>query len=93
MQPLPAPLACGMLGSFAGLLAGGCQCFPVWVGAVSGGGLGCLLCLLQCIIVPIPVAKIVTEPVIVQNIYILEGQPKESPKFIKGITDSHILSA
>ena len=79
MQPLPAPLACAMLGSFAGLLAGGCsQCFPVWVGAASGGGLGCILCLLQCILVPIPVAKIASpEPVIVQNIYILEvGQPK-----------------
>ena len=85
MQSLPAPIACAMLGSFAGLLAGGCNnCFPVWIGAASGGGLGCILCLIQCACEPIPVAKIVTEPVIVNNIYILEvGQPKEAPTIMK----------
>ena len=83
MQALPGPIACGMLGAFAGLLGGGCaQCFPVWVGATAGGGLGCIMCLVQCSMESPgpPVAKIATsQPVVVQNIYVtyeVAGAPK-----------------
>lgn len=81
MQPVPAPAACAMLGAFAGLLAGGCQCFPVWVGAATGGGLGCIMCLVQCSMESPgpPVANIATQPVVVQNIYVtyeVTGAPK-----------------
>lgn len=80
---LPAPFACAMCGSFAGLLAGGLhQCFPVWVGAATGASIGCLICLIQ-VLMPaktLPIAKPVTvDPVIIQNIYItyeVSGQSK-----------------
>jgi len=80
---LPAPVACAMLGSFTGLLAGGCsQCFPVWVGGATGASIGCLACLIQVLMPPktIPIAKTVSlDPVVIQNIYItyeVSGQPK-----------------
>ena len=83
---LPAPIACGMLGAFAGLLAGGCtQCFPAWVGAATGGGIGCIICLVEVLMPPkaLPIAKPITiDPVIIQNIYITyeaSGQPKGIP--------------
>jgi hypothetical protein len=71
---LPLPIVCGFCGACAGLLGGGLnQCFPVWVGAVSGGSLGTLICLVGCLLPqPLPVAQI-AQPVIVQNIYILQS--------------------
>jgi hypothetical protein len=86
MQPLPAPAACAMFGAFAGLLGGGCaQCFPVWVGGASGAGLGCIICLVQCSMESPgpPVAKIASQPVVVQNIYVtyeVSGVPKDAIK-------------
>ena len=84
MQPyLPAPFACAVCGSFAGLLAGGFnQCFPLWIGAATGGGVGCLICLLQALMPPknLPIAETVSlDPVIIQNIYVtyeVSGQAK-----------------
>ena len=86
MQPyLPAPVVLGLCGAFAGLLGGGCnQCFPVWVGAATGGSLGCVLCLLQSFLIPdksLPIAKPVSSvPVIIQNFHItyeITGQSKD----------------
>ena len=81
---LPPPLLCAMFGACAGLIFGNCQIFPVWVGAASGGSVGCLICIAFCISDPIPLAQIVRpeQPVIVQHIHIYElsGAAKESPK-------------
>ena len=62
-----------------GLIFGNCQIFPVWVGAATGGSVGCLMCMALCIADPIPLAQIVRpEPIIVQHIHIYEiaGAPK-----------------
>jgi len=80
---LPAPIALGMCGALAGLF-GGCfnQCFPVWVGASAGAGLGCVICIVSLFREePRPNAAVATSagPVIVQNIYItyeISGQAK-----------------
>ena len=80
---LPIPIACGMCGALAGLMGGGfSQCFPVWVGASTGAGLGCLCCIVHALMPErrsLPVAQPVqAAPVIVQNIYVVyTGQPKE----------------
>ena len=80
---LPVPIACGMCGALVGLFGGGfSQCFPVWVGAATGGGLGCLCCIVQALMPErrsLPVAQPVrADPVIVQNFYLVyTGQPKE----------------
>ena len=76
---MPAPIACGLCGGMAGLFGGGLnQCFPVWVGAVTGVGVGCALSLLMFMVpeerVQPVVAKVV-EPVIIQNIYIVREAP------------------
>jgi hypothetical protein len=82
MQPhLPAPFACGLCGALAGLFAGGfTQCFPIWVGAATGGGVGCIICACQCFLLDIPMAQVATtQPVVVQNIYLtyeVTGAPK-----------------
>jgi len=79
---LPTPISCGILGALAGLAGGGCnQCFPVWVGAATGGSLGCAICLCM-IFAPQPVTAPVTsttEPVIVNNTYVvhLSGESKD----------------
>jgi hypothetical protein len=84
-SPLPVPCALGGLGAIAGLLGGGLnQCFPVWVGAATGGSIGCVLCIGALIKEEAqPVRRISiggssgssrssgsSEPVIIQNIYI-----------------------
>ena len=80
---LPIPIACGMCGALAGLMGGGfSQCFPVWVGAATGAGLGCLCCIVHALMPapkPLPVAQPVrADTVIVQNFYLLyTGQAKE----------------
>ena len=76
-SPLPLPFALGGLGAIAGLLGGGInQCFPVWVGAATGGSIGCVLCIATLIreetVVAQPVRVVHTnEPVVIQNIYIM----------------------
>ena len=90
---LPAPIACGFLGTLAGLLGGGCtQCFPVWVGAATGASVGCAICVGMCFFEPLPVAKVVNrqEPVIVQHIHIYEIAG--APKIISANTVSDVLS-
>jgi len=71
---LPAPIACGMLGGLAGLIGGGFnQCFPIWVGGVTGLSVGCAMSVVLCFRPEqqeLPVAQPVN-PVIVQNIYIM----------------------
>ena len=80
---LPAPIACGMCGALAGLFGGGfSQCFPIWVGAATGAGVGCLMCIVHVLMperTPLPVAQPVrVDPVIVQNFFVLyTGQAKE----------------
>jgi len=85
---LPAPIALGMCGALAGLIGGGFNnCFPVWVGAATGGSLGCILCIVsmwrQDVSALLPVAvPISSEPVIIQNIYITyntSGSEKDAP--------------
>ena len=78
---LPTPISCGILGSLAGLAGGGCnQCFPVWVGAATGGSLGCAICICMMFI-PKPVEPVTTttEPVIINNTYVayLSGESKD----------------
>jgi len=74
---MPAPIACGMMGAIAGLFGGGLnQCFPVWVGAVTGSSLGCTISLLICLINPPTVVPVTVEPVVIQNIYIMTGSGK-----------------
>ena len=80
---LPAPIACAMCGAISGLFGGGfSQCFPVWVGASTGAGVGCLVCVVYALMPerkPLPVAQPVkVDPVIVQNFYVIySGQAKE----------------
>ena len=82
---LPYPIAFGMCGAFAGLIGGGCnQCFPIWVGAATGGSLGCVISIFMMFApepVVEPVSSIAPDPVIVQNIYItyVSGQQKDIP--------------
>jgi hypothetical protein len=79
-QQLPPLVVCSMCGACAGLVFGNCQIFPVWVGAATGGSVGCLMCIALCIANPIPLAlpvAQVTQPVIVNHIHIYEiGAPK-----------------
>jgi len=82
---LPAPIACGFLGSIAGLIGGGCNsCFPVWVGTATGCSLGCVICVVHLLMPepPRPQVQVRTpEPVIIQNIYIthISGEAKNIP--------------
>jgi hypothetical protein len=82
---LPAPIALGACGALAGLIGGGfSQCFPVWVGASTGAGLGCVMCIVSLFREkprprPITSSPASVGPVIVQNIYItyeISGQAK-----------------
>jgi hypothetical protein len=88
---LPAPIALGMCGALAGLIGGGCnQCFPVWVGASTGAGLGCVICIVSLFreeprpgpitsVAATSVAATPVVPVVIQNIYItyeISGQAK-----------------
>jgi len=88
-SPLPAPIALGMCGALVGLIAGGFnQCFPIWVGAATGGSVGCAACIFLGLMPEPPVQplRVATEPIIViQNIYIT-GEAKEIP--IAKIVDS-----
>jgi hypothetical protein len=70
---LPPPFACGFIGAFAGLIGGGCgQCFPVYIGAVSGFSLGCALSILVCILPDrADTPNNAAQPTIVQNVYIV----------------------
>lgn len=86
---LPPPVVCSMCGACAGLVFGNCQIFPVWVGAATGGSVGCLMCIALCIANPIPLALPIAQvtqqtPTIVNHIHIYEigttGAPKELPK-------------
>ena len=78
-SPVPVPIALGMLGALAGLIGGGFnQCFPIWVGAATGGSLGCAMCIVTLIIEEQRTAQPVisrsnmnSEPVIIQNIYLV----------------------
>jgi hypothetical protein len=85
---LPAPIAFGMCGALAGLFGGGFNsCFAIWVGAATGGSLGCVLCIVSMchhnVSAPLPVARPVSsEPVVIQNIYItysISGSEKGVP--------------
>jgi hypothetical protein len=79
---LPLPIACGMVGALAGLIGGAFNnCFPVWVGAATGGSLGCVMCVVTALMperAQIPVAQVVSnEPrIVIQNIYIITGSEK-----------------
>jgi hypothetical protein len=77
---IPAPIACGMLGALAGFIGGGFNnCFPIWVGAATGGSLGCVMCIgIALMPEPLPVAQVVSnEPrIVIQNIYIISGNDK-----------------
>ena len=85
---IPAPVSGAALGSIAGLIAGsGMDCFPVWVGATTGGGLGCIISLGLMLLTDkpeIPVAQVAqvasSDPVIIQNIYFISGAPKTTEK-------------
>jgi len=81
---IPAPVSGAALGSIAGLIAGsGMDCFPVWVGATTGGGLGCIISLGLMLLTDepdTPVAQVASEPVIIQNIYFISGAPKTTEK-------------
>ena len=84
---LPIPIVCCAFGTFFGLIGGGCQPFPIWVGALTGIGVGSVISVVNCLLPdppPIPVASVVSpDPVIVQNIYIVyqpSGAEKESQK-------------
>lgn len=87
--PLPVPFAFAGLGAIAGLIAGGFnQCFPVWVGTVTGVGVGCVCSVAMCLKEErVPVAQVVSpEPVIIQNIYFVydvNGQSKNLPSETK----------
>ena len=92
--PLPLPFAFAGLGAIAGLIAGGFnQCFPVWVGATTGVGVGCVcsvaMCLKEEMGASMPVAQVVSpEPVIIQNIYFVydvSGQSKNLPSETKAV--------
>ena len=84
---LPAPIALGMCGALAGLFGGGfSQCFPVWVGAATGCGLGCAICIVS-VFRPEPNVSTETSvaPVVIQNIYInyeISGQDKEALRIV-----------
>ena len=80
-EQIPPPFVCALFGTTAGAIAGGCQIFPVCVGAATGGVVGCIMCIALCIAKPPPIAKIVftkQEPIIVNHIHIYEltGAPK-----------------
>jgi hypothetical protein len=84
-----------MFGACAGLVFGNCQIFPVWVGAATGGSVGCLMCIGLCILDPIPVelpvAK-VTQPIIVNHIDIYELGTTGAPKVTDTNTESDVPS-
>jgi hypothetical protein len=86
MYVLPAPIACGMCGAIAGLFAGGLnQCFPVWVGAVTGGAVGCIACIYNANTTnPVPVASV--DPVVVVPFCVHEftgnGKPLNSDETV-----------
>jgi hypothetical protein len=81
--PVPLPIACGLVGALAGLMGGGfTNCFPVWVGTAAGSSLGCALCIVTALMperaTPLPVAAVAErEPVIIQNIYIINDKSGE----------------
>lgn len=84
---LPIPIVCGLCGAFFGLIGGGCQPFPTWVGALTGISVGSVISVACCLLPdppPIPVARVVSaEPAIVQNIYVVyqaSGAEKEPQK-------------
>jgi hypothetical protein len=83
---LPIPIVCCVCGTFFGLVSGGCQAFPAWVGALTGISVGSVISVACCLLPdpqPIPVARAVTaEPVIVQNYYVYHasGAEKEPRK-------------
>jgi len=72
---IPMPIAFSMLGAIAGFIFGGFnQCFPIWVGALTGCSTGCVL----SVLLPLPVSEPpISEQIIVQNIYVLYGMPKD----------------
>ena len=71
----PVPVACGVLGALLGLCGGGLtQCYPVWVGAATGGSIGCVASVVICLHKPDE-----QKPVIVQNVYIVSGNSKDLP--------------
>jgi len=77
---LPAPIACGMLGAIAGLVGGGMnQCYPVWVGGVTGLSIGTAMSL---IVVCKREEASASPPVPVQQpiyiIYEISGQDKHT---------------
>jgi len=78
---LPTPISCGILGALAGLAGGGCnQCFPVWVGAATGGSLGCAICIcMMCAPKAATQPVITVEPIAINNVYIayLSGESKD----------------
>ena len=87
---LPPPVVCGMFGACAGLVFGNCQIFPVWVGAATGGSVGCLMCIVLCIANPqiirevrVPVGQIVhPEQPSVQHIHLYEVSVSGAPKLL-----------
>lgn len=86
-SPPPLPFVCCMLGTFAGLTAGGfSQCFPVWVGGLTGFSTGCTISVISACRgekeSPPVAQRNNLEPVIIQNIYVtydISGQDKTTP--------------
>jgi hypothetical protein len=80
---LPIPISFAMCGAIAGLFGGGLnQCFPVWVGAVTGCSVGSTISIITYFIKEepvLPVARVSVEPRVIQNFYViheLSGQDK-----------------
>jgi hypothetical protein len=73
---IPPPFVCALAGATVGAIAGGCQTFPVCVGAATGASLGCAMCICLCFANPpegLPVAKIIQpQQTIVNHIHIYE---------------------
>jgi len=81
-----SPCFCGGIGTLAGLVVEGCvrtnSQLPVILGSSIGGGVGCIICAVLCMKLPvdlkvqnIPVARAVARAVphvpVVQNVYII----------------------
>jgi hypothetical protein len=76
---LPIPIVCCVCGTFFGLIGGGCQPFPAWVGALTGISVGSVICIISCLTPdPQPIARAVSaDPVIVQNYYVYHASGAE----------------
>ena len=78
---IPLPITFGFFGALIGLLCGGCQAFPAWVGAATGCSFGCAVCVCQTFLPEFeppleePVQTVVVENPCITN---TSGEAKES---------------